>query len=71
MSVFGEIERMIGAGVCRLQVAQEGIDGSELLHLRTGGTAARHGALMCGADTGALGAIVLHWLCKSAEVVPA
>ena len=52
MSVLGEIERMVGAGVGRFQVAQEGIDGSELLHLRTGGTAACHGALMYGAGVG-------------------
>ena len=49
MSVLGEIECMVGAGIGRLQIPQEGIDRPEPLHLRAAGPTARNGALVRGA----------------------
>ena len=48
MGVLGEIERMVGSGERRLQIAQEGIDRAKLLQLHAGRTAAGDGALVSG-----------------------
>ena len=48
MGVLGEIERMVGSGERRLQIAQEDIDRAKLLQLHAGRTAAGDGALVSG-----------------------
>ena len=46
MGVLGVVERMVGSREGGLQIAQEGVDGSELFELDAGRAAAGDGALM-------------------------
>ena len=52
MSVFGEIERVVGSSEGGLQIAEQGIDGMELLKLDAGRAAAGDGAVVRGAAGG-------------------
>ena len=49
MSVLVVVERMVGSGEGGLQIAQQGVDGSELFELDAGRAAASDGALVGGA----------------------
>ena len=49
MSIFGEVERMVGAREGGLQVAQQGVDGEELLELHAGRATTCDRALVGGA----------------------
>jgi len=52
MGVLGEIERMVGSSEGGLQIAQQGVDRSELFELDAGRAAAGDGALVRGTSGG-------------------
>ena len=51
MSIFGEVQRMVGPGEGGLQVAQQGVDREELLEFHAGRAATGDRALVGGVAT--------------------
>ena len=48
MSVLDKVKRMVGTAKCRLEIAQQRVDGTELLKLYAGSTTAGDRALVAG-----------------------